>query len=110
MCIRDRPNSIAFLESNFACWKIGATPQPVSWRLPPQEIKAIIELANSPLVIGNNPQLDAGRPVVSPETLLAESKDDTDLPDAVAPAWKAPTSGGSTGRPKLIVAGTPGVV
>jgi bile acid-coenzyme A ligase len=104
------PNSIAFLESNFACWKIGATPQPVSWRLPPQEIKAIIELANSPLVIGNNPQLDAGRPVVSPDTLLAESNDESDLPDAVAPAWKAPTSGGSTGRPKLIVAGTPGVV
>src|SRR5207342_415982 len=29
------------------------------------------------------------------------------LPDAVSPAWKAPTSGGSTGRPKLIVAGQP---
>ena len=29
------------------------------------------------------------------------------LPDAISPAWKAPTSGGSTGRPKLIVAGQP---
>jgi bile acid-coenzyme A ligase len=29
------------------------------------------------------------------------------LPDAVSPAWKAPTSGGSTGRPKLIVSGDP---
>ena len=36
--------------------------------------------------------------------------DDSDLPDAIAPSWKAPTSGGSTGRPKLIVAGQPGVV
>ena len=29
------------------------------------------------------------------------------LPDRVASAWKAPTSGGSTGRPKLIVSGAP---
>ena len=32
---------------------------------------------------------------------------DEPLPDAVSPAWKAPTSGGSTGRPKLIVSGDP---
>ena len=32
---------------------------------------------------------------------------DAPLPDAVSPAWKAPTSGGSTGRPKLIVSGDP---
>jgi bile acid-coenzyme A ligase len=104
------PNSIGFLEANFAIWKLGATPQPVSWRLPLHEINAIIELANSPLVIGVNEAMGADRPVVSPETLVAESRDDSDLPDAIAPAWKAPTSGGSTGRPKLIVAGTPGVV
>ena len=30
------------------------------------------------------------------------------LPDVVSPSWKAPTSGGSTGRPKLIVAGQEG--
>ena len=33
--------------------------------------------------------------------------DDGPLPDAASPAWKAPTSGGSTGRPKLIVSGDP---
>jgi len=32
---------------------------------------------------------------------------DAPLPVKVATAWKAPTSGGSTGRPKLIVAGGP---
>jgi bile acid-coenzyme A ligase len=32
------------------------------------------------------------------------------LPDVTSPAWKAPTSGGSTGRPKLIVAGDPAIV
>jgi len=33
-----------------------------------------------------------------------------ELADAVSPAWKAPTSGGSTGRPKLIVSGDPGLI
>ena len=30
--------------------------------------------------------------------------------DVVSPAWKAPTSGGSTGRPKLIVSGDPSLI
>lgn len=104
------PNSIGFLEADFAIWKVGATPQPVSWRLPEHEINAIIELANSPLIIGNNKAMTANRTVLSPDELAAKNGDDSDLPDAIAPSYKAPTSGGSTGRPKLIVAGTPGVV
>src|SRR5271169_6749127 len=28
------PNSIGFIEACYAAWKIGAIPQPVSWRLP----------------------------------------------------------------------------
>ena len=104
------PNSIGFIEAEFACWKIGAVPQPVSWRLPEHEINAIIELANSPIVIGDAQMIRAGRPIVSPDALFAASTDASELPDAIAPYWKAPTSGGSTGRPKLIVAGNPGVV
>ena len=38
----------------------------------------------------------------------AVAPDAEPLPDAISPAWKAPTSGGSTGRPKLIVSGEPG--
>ncbi len=102
------PNGIGFVEAFFAAWKIGAVPQPVSWRLPLAEMTAIVDLAGSPLVIADT-ALEIGRPVVSIESLLASSSDESDLPDAVSPAWKAPTSGGSTGRPKLIVAGQPGV-
>src|SRR6185295_7029954 len=104
------PNSHDFIAAEYACWKLGATPQPVSWRLPTHEINAIIELANSPLVIGDSTTLKAERAVVSPDALFAATSDASDLPDAIAPSWKAPTSGGSTGRPKLIVAGNPGVV
>ena len=52
----------------------------------------------------------AGRACVSVDLLVDATDDDGPLPDRVSPSWKAPTSGGSTGRPKLIVAGRPGLV
>jgi bile acid-coenzyme A ligase len=39
------PNSTAFFESAFALWKLGATPQPVSAKLPGRELEEIVELA-----------------------------------------------------------------
>lgn len=103
------PNSTAFIEACYAVWKLGAVPQPVSSRLPLAELNAIVELAQTPIVVSNM-RFDCARPVVSANELLEASRDETDLPDAVSPSWKAPTSGGSTGRPKLIVAGQPGLV
>ncbi|MGZ5989093.1 MAG: AMP-binding protein [Rhizomicrobium sp.] len=103
------PNSIAFIEACYAAWKLGAVPQPVSSRLPLAELNAIVELAETPIVVSNVP-FECERPVVSSSELLEASQDESDLPDAVSPSWKAPTSGGSTGRPKLIVSGTPGLV
>ncbi len=102
------PNGVGFVEACYAAWKIGAIPQPVSFRLPLAELNAIVDLADTPLVVGEEP-VAAHRPCVPIEALHAISDDDSDLPDAVSPAWKAPTSGGSTGRPKLIVAGQPGL-
>ena len=101
------PNSTQFIVAAAACWKMGAIPQPVSARLPSAELDAIVELADSSLLVGvesgGRPSLPIG--FVSPETI-----DDSPLVDAISPAWKAPTSGGSTGRPKLIVSGDPSVV
>ena len=102
------PNGNGFIEACYACWKIGATPQPVSSKLPAGELAAIIELANSPIVVSDAP-MQSPRPVVSAQALLDASSDDSDLPEAIAPSYKAPTSGGSTGRPKLIVSGQRGV-
>jgi bile acid-coenzyme A ligase len=92
------PNSVDWFVATVACWKLGAIPQPVSSRLPARELEAIIELARPKVVLG-------------PELLdLPEDLDGSPLPDAVSPAWKAPTSGGSTGRPKLIVSGDPSLI
>ncbi|MFM8973539.1 MAG: AMP-binding protein [Actinomycetota bacterium] len=84
------PNSVAFLATTIACWKLGAVPQPVSARMPERELEAIVDLA-------------APRVVVR-EALGVAGVDDGPLPDAVSASWKAMTSGGSTGRPKLIEA------
>ncbi len=101
------PNSIAFFEAAIAAWKLGAVPQPVSNRLPDRERQAIVELADSALVLGANPEAHPTRRVLpigwQPDSTLSTD----DLPDAVSPTWKAPTSGGSTGRPKLILSGAP---
>ena len=104
------PNSIAFFEASVATWKLGATPQPISYRLPDRERQAIVELADSALVVGADPAAHPGRTVVPAGYEPDPSIDDSQLPDIVTQRWKAPTSGGSTGRPKLIVAVDPGVV
>ena len=98
------PNGIAFFEAMVATWKLGATPQPISSRLPPAERRAIVELANPSLVVGVDPSESAGRPTVPASFEADASLSAEPLPAAVATSFKAPTSGGSTGRPKLIVA------
>ena len=99
------PNSIAFIEAAWALWKLGATPQPVSFRLPTSELNAIIELSKTPIVIASS-DIVAPVEVVSVADLLHDdAASEADLQDCISACWKAPTSGGSTGRPKLILAG-----
>ena len=49
------PNCIEFIEAVFAAWKLGATPQPVSYRLPDHERRQIVALGNPSLVVGAKP-------------------------------------------------------
>jgi bile acid-coenzyme A ligase len=100
------PNGVAFYEATLAVWKVGAVPQPVSYRLPAPELAALIEVADPSLVIGLDP---GGKAWLAGDEPL-DGLDDSPLPPATSPAWKAMTSGGSTGRPKLIVTTTPAVV
>jgi bile acid-coenzyme A ligase len=102
------PNSIDWFVAVVATWKIGATPQPVSSRLPARELAAIVDLADPRVILGTEPDAFVGR-ICRPHGYVAPivASDVKPLPDAISLAWKAPTSGGSTGRPKLIVAGQP---
>ncbi len=103
------PTSVAFVESMLAALKLGAVPQPVSSRLPAGELTQIIELAQPKLVVGSDPAVHPGRQVLADNPSI-DGYDDGALPEIVAPAYKAPTSGGSTGRPKVILSGSPAVV
>lgn len=98
------PTGIEFLEAVLAVWKAGATPQPVSNRIPTRELREIITLADPDLVVG----LDAtDRPSVRAGFEPSKGFSIEALDPAIAPSLKAPTSGGSTGRPKLIVSTDP---
>lgn len=103
------PNSVEYVVACAALWKLGATPQPVSARLPAAELAAVVELADPALLVGLAGLAGSERPWV-PAGFDAAGYDDAPLPDVVGSCWKAPTSGGSTGRPKLILSGAGGAV
>ena len=99
------PNSIELIQAALACWKIGAVPQPLSARLPDAEFQGILDLAPRALIVGRaDPRGEAQSVPIgfAPDRTLSDGP----LPEAVSPVWKSMTSGGSTGRPKLIDAGS----
>ena len=101
------PNGVEFFEAAFAAWKLGATPQPISAKLPKFERDQIIELGKPKLVVGvpagEYPDMASVEPGFEPDASLS----DAPLPEKTADSFKAMTSGGSTGRPKLIVSRQP---
>ncbi|MCI2420759.1 AMP-binding protein [Saccharopolyspora sp. K220] len=99
------PNGVPFVLAQVATWKAGGIPQPLSPKLPTGELAEIVALADPALVIGDvEPPVSGSRPVL-PAQFRSARQDDSPLPVVVSPSWKAPASGGSTGRPKVIVAG-----
>jgi len=82
-------------------------PQPLSSRLPAAERDALVELANPRLVLGVAEGSYAGRACLpegfEPDASLSAAP----LEDRISPHGQAIASGGSTGRPKLIVDANP---
>jgi bile acid-coenzyme A ligase len=103
------PNGIEFIEACIATWKAGATPQPISARLPKIERDQIVELGAPTLVVGVEPGAYDPTPCVPVNFVPDAALPDTELPERMASSIKAMTSGGSTGRPKLIVSKIPAV-
>src|ERR1700744_76134 len=98
------PNSVGFVEAMFATWALGAVPQPISDRLPSRERAAIVQLADPAPGVGVRAGEGGARPVL--ESVPRDLPPGPFTP-GVAPEWKRMTSGGSTGRPKLIAAAPP---
>jgi bile acid-coenzyme A ligase len=102
------PNGNAFFETTFAVWKCGATPTSLSWRLPRGEAAAVLEILKPALVVGG--EADWNAPNSLPADFVPEGLSDEPLASPVARHWKAMTSGGSTGRPKVILDHLPAVI
>ena len=101
------PNSVEFIEAALAVWKLGAVPQPISSRLPEAERSAIVEQADPALIVGVDDGVYSARATVPAAFEPHDSISDEPLPDAISPHCQAISSGGSTGRPKLIVDALP---
>ncbi len=101
------PNGIEFFEACLATWKAGATPQPVSSRLPKFERDQIVEVGAPSLVVGVEPGEYAPVPCIPVGYKPDSALPNTPLPEVTSVSYKAMTSGGSTGRPKLIVSKAP---
>jgi len=100
------PNGPEFLTACAAIWKLGASPQPISARLPEAERRAIVALAEPGLVLGASEGSYPGG-CLPAGFEPAAALDDGPLPDVVSQNVRTMTSGGSSGRPKLIVDLTP---
>lgn len=102
-------NSHDFFISIFAAYKVGAIPLPISGHLTLRERIQILELAVPRVVVGfANADLEPlGVAALPGNWCQHQLSADPHRPEyfkTVSPSWKAPTSGGSTGRPKIIVA------
>ncbi len=96
------PNGAAHHEWTFGAWKAGATPCILPYRLPTKEFNELLSLSAPRIVIGSSELVPTGVTSIAGNTPLPSEGWE---PVACAPTsnWKAVASGGSTGRPKLIV-------
>lgn len=94
------PNSIEWIQSAFAIWKLGAIPQPLSQRLAESEFNELMDLVPRKLLVGKTDPRGAVAHV--PAGFVPHGLSYAPLPEAVSPSVKAMASGGSTGRSKLI--------
>lgn len=99
------PNGPDFYETAFAIWKLGAIPNIVSAKLARPEMEAILDIVQPRLFIGSSPVSHI--PTLSGDRQESDKYSSDPLPEVVSPHWKAMTSGGSTGRPKVIVDAMP---
>jgi bile acid-coenzyme A ligase len=115
-CVISLPTGLEFVVSTFAVWKLGATPVNVSCSLTFHERDPIVRLANAKIIVGVPNRRDPHARLHEgfrclPEGYVPDYRLSTDpLPDSFAEEWLVCTSGGSTGRPKLIVLHAPSFV
>lgn len=103
------PNRVEFIEAMYATWKLGAVPCPISYRLVASEFGTIIGLVEPRCVVGDHTTPPSDCPFLDVDEACPDWFSADPLPPAVACPGKIMASGGSTGRPKLIIDPVPSV-
>eukprot|EP00931_Biecheleriopsis_adriatica_P049519 TRINITY_DN28649_c0_g1_i1.p1 TRINITY_DN28649_c0_g1~~TRINITY_DN28649_c0_g1_i1.p1 ORF type:complete len:1321 (-),score=307.28 TRINITY_DN28649_c0_g1_i1:44-4006(-) len=110
------PSGPEFIIVCFAVWKLGATPNNVSSNLTFKERDDIVRLAQPRIVVGVPSKKDPQMKLHDGFRCIKEGYEPgpqlscEPLPDRFANSWLVATSGGSTGRPKLIVLNDPSFI
>jgi bile acid-coenzyme A ligase len=95
------PNGLDHIVATLATYKLGGCPMPISERMPTAERNAMMALAAPKAVISDAPELGG----ITRAEMKRLARFPTSPPaDAIPQPFKAVGSGGSTGKPKLIVA------
>ena len=96
------PNSADHLLATVAAWRLGALVVPISPRLPDRERDALLEVAAPTLLVSDrDPASETWQSIGRSD--LAAANGEAPVPDVLPQPGKAIASGGSTGRPKLII-------
>ncbi|MGD8682089.1 MAG: AMP-binding protein [Lysobacterales bacterium] len=94
------PNCVEHIVATFGIFKAGGAPMPVSYRMPPAERNELLAMAEVRVLFSDLEDLNG----VTREAMADPGAWPSTLPPDVIPQpTKAVASGGSTGRPKLIV-------
>jgi len=93
-------NSLEHFATTWAAWRLGAMVLPLSPRLPGPERDAILALAAPTVVVSSWSDLPG---MSLAEVSSLRGRPSADLPDVTPHPGKSVGSGGSTGRPKVIV-------
>jgi bile acid-coenzyme A ligase len=104
------PNEPAFFEACLGAWVLGATPNPISARLPEAERRAIVETAAPAVLVGAEPGSYGDIPCIVDGASIEVDPDAPLLREKRSACARAMTSGGSTGRPKVIIDRSPAEV
>lgn len=108
LALRNIPEMVFAL---WAVWKAGATAIPLRWDLPLRERTELIALAEPVVTVSSWDDLPAGVAGLTLDDLTATERLDTGRPATRTPrSLFILGSGGSTGRPKLIDVGVPGLL
>jgi bile acid-coenzyme A ligase len=95
------PNGLDHVVATLATYKLGGCPMPIGYRMPQPERDAMLALAAPKAMVSDAPELGA---ITRAEMRRLERFPTSPPPDAIPQPFKAIGSGGSTGKPKLIVA------